>query len=107
MQGRAASFVEWIGGDYTNVVGLPLALTGRMLANAGIPALKGQFGRHQVHESPHAKAIGLHVKLFIQSQKACSPKFGKTWSYTYERPYLRSVALRHVQSVPMYRKEDP
>jgi septum formation protein len=37
VQGRAASFVEWIGGDYTNVVGLPLALTGRMLANAGIP----------------------------------------------------------------------
>jgi septum formation protein len=37
VQGRAASFVEWIGGDYTNVVGLPLALTSRMLANAGIP----------------------------------------------------------------------
>jgi septum formation protein len=37
VQGRAASFVEWIGGDYSNVVGLPLALTGRMLANAGIP----------------------------------------------------------------------
>jgi septum formation protein len=37
VQGRAASFVEWIGGGYTNVVGLPLALTGRMLANAGIP----------------------------------------------------------------------
>jgi septum formation protein len=37
IQGRAASFVEWIGGDYTNVVGLPLALTGRMLARAGIP----------------------------------------------------------------------
>jgi septum formation protein len=37
VQGRAASFVEWIGGDYTNVVGLPLALTGRMLASAGIP----------------------------------------------------------------------
>jgi septum formation protein len=37
VQGRAASFVEWICGDYTNVVGLPLALTGRMLANAGIP----------------------------------------------------------------------
>jgi nucleoside triphosphate pyrophosphatase len=36
VQGRAASFVEWICGDYTNVVGLPLALTGRMLANAGI-----------------------------------------------------------------------
>jgi septum formation protein len=37
VQGRAASFVEWIGGDYTNIVGLPLALTCRMLANAGIP----------------------------------------------------------------------
>ncbi len=37
VQGRAASFVEWIGGDYTNVVGLPLALTSRMLTNAGIP----------------------------------------------------------------------
>ena len=37
VQGRAASFVEWIWGDYTNVVGLPLALTGRMLAKAGIP----------------------------------------------------------------------
>ena len=36
IQGKAASFVEWIGGDYTNVVGLPLALTGRMLANVGI-----------------------------------------------------------------------
>jgi septum formation protein len=36
VQGRAASFVEWIGGDYTNAVGLPLALTTRMLANAGI-----------------------------------------------------------------------
>ena len=37
IQGRAASFIEWIGGDYTNVVGLPLALANRMLANAGIP----------------------------------------------------------------------
>lgn len=37
VQGRAATFVEWIGGDYTNVVGLPLSLTGRMLARAGIP----------------------------------------------------------------------
>jgi septum formation protein len=36
VQGRAASFVEWIGGDYTNIVGLPLALTRRMLASAGI-----------------------------------------------------------------------
>jgi septum formation protein len=36
VQGRAAAFVEWIAGDYTNVVGLPLALTGRMLAAFGI-----------------------------------------------------------------------
>jgi septum formation protein len=36
IQGRAAAFVEWIGGDYTNVVGLPLALTGRILANFGV-----------------------------------------------------------------------
>lgn len=31
IQGGAAGFVEWIGGDYTNVVGLPLALTFRLL----------------------------------------------------------------------------
>jgi septum formation protein len=31
LQGRAAMFVEWIFGDYTNVVGLPLPLTVRML----------------------------------------------------------------------------
>jgi septum formation protein len=37
IQGRAGAFVEWIGGDYTNVVGLPLALTSRMLASLGIP----------------------------------------------------------------------
>ena len=37
IQGRAGSFIEWIGGDYTNVVGLPLSLSGRMLASAGIP----------------------------------------------------------------------
>jgi septum formation protein len=36
IQGRAALFVEWIGGDYTNVVGLPLALTVRMLEGFGI-----------------------------------------------------------------------
>lgn len=37
IQGRAGAFIEWIGGDYTNVVGLPLAMTGRMLARFGIP----------------------------------------------------------------------
>ncbi|MGB3681454.1 MAG: Maf family protein [Rubrobacteraceae bacterium] len=36
IQGRAAVFVEWIGGDYTNVVGLPLALTARMLEDFGV-----------------------------------------------------------------------
>jgi septum formation protein len=36
IQGRAAVFVEWIGGDYTNVVGLPLTLTVRMLGGFGI-----------------------------------------------------------------------
>ena len=36
IQGQAAAFVEWIGGDYTNVVGLPLALTLRMLKKAGV-----------------------------------------------------------------------
>ena len=36
IQGRAALFVEWVGGDYTNVVGLPLSLAGRMLARFGI-----------------------------------------------------------------------
>ncbi len=36
IQGRAAVFVEWIGGDYTSVVGLPLALTVRMLEAHGV-----------------------------------------------------------------------
>ena len=36
IQGQAALLVEWIGGDYTCVVGLPLALTVRMLAGFGI-----------------------------------------------------------------------
>jgi septum formation protein len=36
IQGRAAVFVEWVGGDYSCVVGLPLALTVRMLEGFGI-----------------------------------------------------------------------
>ena len=39
IQGRAATFVEWIGGDYTNVVGLPLALSVRMLSDSGVQPL--------------------------------------------------------------------
>ncbi|CAN5891616.1 Maf family protein [soil metagenome] len=31
IQGRAGAFVAWLGGDYSNVAGLPLALTIRML----------------------------------------------------------------------------
>jgi len=36
IQGKAAIFVEAIQGDYTNVVGLPLALTSRMLEDYGV-----------------------------------------------------------------------
>ena len=36
IQGKAALFVEGIEGDYTNVVGLPLALTSSMLEEYGV-----------------------------------------------------------------------
>ena len=36
IQGKAALFVERIEGDYSNVVGLPLALTSRMLEEHGV-----------------------------------------------------------------------
>lgn len=42
IQGGAAGFVEWIGGDYTNVVGLPLALTSRMLEATGIRSCRAR-----------------------------------------------------------------
>ncbi len=35
IQGRAARFVPWIGGSYSNVVGLPLTETANMLETAG------------------------------------------------------------------------
>ncbi len=36
IQGRAAAFVPWIGGSYSNVVGLPLTETLGLLGAAGI-----------------------------------------------------------------------
>lgn len=41
IQGRAAVFVERIVGDYTNVVGLPLAVTERLLDQAGMDITLG------------------------------------------------------------------
>jgi septum formation protein len=35
IQGRAARFVAWINGSYSNVVGLPLYETAQMLAGLG------------------------------------------------------------------------
>lgn len=40
IQGRAACFVKWIKGSYSNVVGLPLYETNIMLNNAGISEAK-------------------------------------------------------------------
>lgn len=41
IQGLAALLVEGIDGDYTNVVGLPLPLLGRLFAKAGFDLLQG------------------------------------------------------------------
>lgn len=37
IQGRAAAFVRWIGGSYSNVVGLPLCEVAGMLRGVGYP----------------------------------------------------------------------
>ena len=37
IQGKAAVFVESIQGSYSNVVGLPLAQTAKMLAKFNVP----------------------------------------------------------------------
>src|SRR5205085_707466 len=37
IQGRAAAFVPWISGSYSNVVGLPLHETAQLLAGRGYP----------------------------------------------------------------------
>jgi septum formation protein len=39
IQGRAAAFVPWIGGSYSNVVGLDLAATAKLLGGLGYPAM--------------------------------------------------------------------
>jgi septum formation protein len=41
IQGRAAGFIPWIGGSYSNVVGLPLTETLALLAAAGIVPHRG------------------------------------------------------------------
>ena len=38
IQGRAGGFIPWIGGSYSNVVGLPLTETLGLLAAAGVTA---------------------------------------------------------------------
>lgn len=45
IQGRAASFVEHVDGEYSNVVGLPLGLVTRLLAGAGIRLHERWSGR--------------------------------------------------------------
>ena len=40
IQGRAAAFVRWINGSYSNVVGLPLFETNAILAGLGYPLSK-------------------------------------------------------------------
>jgi septum formation protein len=37
IQGRAAGFIAWISGSYSNVVGLPLYETHALLAGLGYP----------------------------------------------------------------------
>jgi septum formation protein len=41
IQGRAARFVDWIEGSWSNVVGLPVATVAKLLAAAGFPAAAG------------------------------------------------------------------
>lgn len=41
IQGRAAAFIAWIGGSYSNVVGLPLYETHALLAGLGYPTGPG------------------------------------------------------------------
>ena len=40
IQGLAATFIPWIGGSYSNVVGLPLAETAKLLTGLGYPLFK-------------------------------------------------------------------
>lgn len=40
IQGRAAAFAAWLGGSYSNVVGLPLYETAALLAGLGYPVIE-------------------------------------------------------------------
>jgi septum formation protein len=41
IQGRAARFVEWIDGSWSNVVGLPISTVYRLLKEVGVPTGSG------------------------------------------------------------------
>lgn len=43
IQGRGAALVEWISGDYSNVVGLPLVLVSDLLRRAGFDLWSGSL----------------------------------------------------------------
>ena len=65
IQGRAGGFVPWIGGSYSNVVGLPLTETLGLLAAAGRrPGMKGrQILIEPLPAGGHAAALMVDGRL--------------------------------------------
>ena len=65
IQGRAGGFVPWIGGSYSNVVGLPLTETLGLLAAAGVvAAVKGrQILIEPLPAGGHAAALMVDGRL--------------------------------------------
>ncbi|WP_119166175.1 Maf family protein [Algihabitans albus] len=47
IQGRAAALIPWIGGSYSNVVGLPLAETAKLLTGLGYPLYKTAYAERR------------------------------------------------------------